>query len=461
MVHHFLRGSRFDPEILKQVTRPQEAEPLSKTVFRTAWIPIEHTKTTWLSVVLPLWILTVDQEALIALVGNRQEDAQKPLGVIKWHIEHNQLLKADFPELQPDYKAGWSETRIFVARRSRVKDPSIQTTGITGTIQGSRLDVVLGDDVQNRQRAISQVKNQADQENWQEIIENRVVDGGICGCYGTLQTNGDLVATLSRSPGYEHLHLAAYDYQGTYGPKGDPLWMSTERLQAARARQGERRFARKYLNDAKDEGGKQLKAEWLRFVARNEIPWTYLDWFAGVDPATGEAEVSDPDEYAICYGGRDRRDGVVYLLGFRASYEWGILQGTEALEKLHREKGLKKVAIESVAFQVAAKQYIWQNTGIPAYKSNTTKSKEIRFENMAVLFETGRVLVYDQGEGIFAEDKEDKESFFDQWIDFPEGRHDDRLDACEKMLEAAMSIRVFQPKSNPNTREALRGATFQ
>lgn len=459
MVRHILEGSRFDPEILKQVARPEEARELATTAYRTMWVPIEHAKTTWVSITLPLWILAVDQETKICLIGNRAEDAQKSLGPIRWHLENNQLLRADFPELRPDYKAGWSEERIFVVRRDRSKDPSIQTTGITGTIQGARLDVIFGDDVQDRKRALSEVMNQADQENWQEIIENRVVDGGICATYGTLQTSRDLVATMSRSPGYSHLHLSAFDETGRYGKVGEPIWMTQERLAQARARQGERRFARKYLNDAKDEGGKQLKAEWLKFVSRGDIDWNGAQYFAGVDPATGEAESADPDEYVICYGIRET-SGRIVVLGFRASRRWGIMEGTRELAAIHRKHAFRKVAIESVAFQVAQKQHIWAETDIPAYKSPTSKSKDIRFENMAALFDVGKVVVYDRGEGVFGEDDPDSENFYDQWIDYPEGRHDDRLDACEKMLEAASLTFRPPPPREGKTRELLNTARF-
>lgn len=461
MVYHLLAGSRFDPELLKQVRRPEDAKELAETAFRTLWVPIEHAKTTWLSVVIPLWILVVDQETKGALIGNRQEDAMKPLAVIKWHIEHNQLLRADFPELREDRKAGWSEERIFVQRRDRTKDPSIQTAGITMTIQGARLDWVFGDDVQDRKRAISETMNHNDQENWQEINENRIVDGGIISSYGTLQTSRDLTATLSRRPGYRHLHLSAYDDQGRYGPVGEPIWMPRKRLEAALARQGTRRFARKYLNDAKDEGGKQLKAEWITIVRREEIPWKELTYYAGIDPATGEAETSEPDEYVICVVGRDRKHRA-YVLGFYASYDWDIVQGTKELARLHRTKPFRRVAVESVAFSVAFKQHIWANTGIPAYKSPTTKDKATRFETMGAVFETQRAFLFEDAPGAFGRDtgEREDESFWDQWIDFPEGRHDDRLDACEKGLEAAFGGRRAVEPLDEETKDLLRSATL-
>ncbi len=465
MVHHILEGSRFDPKILAKYPRPEDAKAHSETVFKTAWIPIEHAKTTWISIVLPLWMLAVDQETQGYLIGNRQSDAIKPLGVIKWHIERNQLLRAEFPELRPDEVAGWSDSRIFVERKSRSKDPSINTTGITGTIQGARLDYVFGDDVQDRTRALSEVKNQADQEMWQEIIENRVVEGGICATYGTLQTGRDLTATMSRSEGYSHMHLSAIS-DGRYGPVGEPIWMTKERLAKARKRQGERRFARKYLNDATDEGGKLLKANLLTFVSHAKIPWDTLTYFAGVDPATGETEVAEPDEYAIAWGGKTPA-GVVYLLGTMGSSDWNIADGTKQLAKLHKDKGLLRVAVEAVSFSIAAKQDIWRTTNVPAYKSPSgNKTKELRFETMSVHFESDRVLVYEGGPGIFSNDEPDdegriSESFYDQWIDFNEGPHDDRLDAVEKMLEAAM-ISAAPPGEHSDTmREALAGATLQ
>lgn len=460
MMQHIVSGSRFDPAIVAEYPNPTDAKAHSHTAFRTAWIPIEHAKTTWISIVLPLWALAMDQETQICLIGNRQKDAMKPLGVIKWHIENNQLLRADFPELRQDEAQGWSDDRIFVERKSRSKDPSIQTSGITGTIQGTRLDMILGDDVQDRTRALSDVKNQADQENWQEIIENRVVDGGVCATYGTLQTSRDLNAMLSRSEGYKHMHLAARDTEGKYGPVGAPLFLTEERIASAQKRQGARRFARKYMNDAKDEGGKLLKAELLHFVTSNDVPWDRLTFYSGADPATGESEQAEPDEYAIGIVGKEA-SGQAYLVATYGSSKWNIAEGTKQLDKLHTKWNFRKAAIEAVAFSVAAKQHIWQTTGIPAYKSPTTKSKHIRFETMSALFEVKRVLVVEDGPGIFPNpDNEDEECFYDQWIDFDEGRHDDRLDAVEKACEAAMiSATIPEPKSD-KIREALSKASF-
>lgn len=463
MVYHLLRGSRYDPEHLKEYPNPQaqESRDASTTAFRTAWIPIEHAKTTWLSITLPLWVLAIDQEAMIALIGNRQKDAMKPLGVIKWHIEHNQLLRADFPELQPDFTMGWSDERIFVERKSRSKDPSIQTSGITGTIQGTRLDFVLGDDVQDRTRALSEIKNQADQENWQEIIENRVVDGGVCATYGTLQTSRDLNATLSRSPGYEHMHLAAIDEEGRYGPPGEPLFLSKARIAAAQKRQGARRFARKYMNDAKDEGGKLLSANLLHFVTKEQVPWQHLTYFAGIDPATGESEQADPDEYAIAIIGRDDRSAQAYLLATYGSSSWNLAEGTKQLQSFHNKWGFRRVAVEAVAFSIAAKQDIWRETNVPAYKSPTSKSKHMRFESMSHLFEVKRILVVEDGAGIMPSvDDDDAENFYDQWIDFDEGRHDDRLDAVEKACEAAMISATVPQEKSAQIREALSKASF-
>lgn len=460
MVQHLLEGSRFDPEILKQVQRPEEAAELATTAYRTLWIPIEHAKTTWLSVVIPLWIVCIDQESKGALIGNRIDDAMKPLAVVKWHLENNQLLRGDFPEVVPDKKAGWSDERIFVQRRDRTKDPTIQTSGITGTIQGARLDWVFGDDVQDRRRALSEAYNLSDQENWQEVIENRVVDGGICATYGTLQSGRDLTATMSRSPGYKHMHLSAYDDEGRYGKKGSPIWMTRERLELARSRQGERRFARKYLNNAKDEGGKLLKAAHFKTVTSQQVHWQGAHWYAGVDPATGESESSDPDEYTITYGIKEP-SGRAVVCGVLGSYNWGMYEGTQKLDALHKQKHFTKVAIESVAYQVAVKQQLWRETSIPAYKSPTSKSKEMRFESMGVLFEIGRAVILESGPGIYESDIEDsEENLFDQWIDFNEGRHDDRLDSTEKFLEAALGAYVLLDPVDEETRELLSGATF-
>lgn len=65
-------------------------------------VPIEHGKSKWCSEVLPLWFICRDRNVRMALFSNTARQAEGFLRRISWHIEYNERLKRDFPEIQPD-----------------------------------------------------------------------------------------------------------------------------------------------------------------------------------------------------------------------------------------------------------------------------------------------------------------------------------------------------------------------
>ena len=81
--------------------------------------------------------------------------ASANLGVVKWHIENNELLAHDFSDAQgrplvyPDpEEQTWRADAMVVNRHGTYKDPTWQAKGLDSKgIHGRRLDWLLGDDV--------------------------------------------------------------------------------------------------------------------------------------------------------------------------------------------------------------------------------------------------------------------------------------------------------------------------
>ena len=74
------------------------------------------------------------------------------LAGIKSDIEHNPWVRAVFPNLRPGTKRGqnkWSELSIHVERDDDLTDPSLQIYGLSSKILGSRLDLIIIDDLLN------------------------------------------------------------------------------------------------------------------------------------------------------------------------------------------------------------------------------------------------------------------------------------------------------------------------
>lgn len=132
--------------------------------YRKITMPRETGKTTLVTQGYVIQRIIKNREVAIQLCNEKEQTAKDILSAVKHEFEHNELLRALFPEvIPPDFNdTVWSASRIIVNRTSGRKEPTVYVTGVGGTVTGMHPDVILVDDMISRE-----AMENARSGNWQ------------------------------------------------------------------------------------------------------------------------------------------------------------------------------------------------------------------------------------------------------------------------------------------------------
>lgn len=159
-------------------------------------LPPYHAKTQVWTVNYCVWRLMRDPNVRIAVVSQTQQFAKKIIHQVKQILELPQYrqLHADFMPEGGWQGAGWTKTEIYLSGVDRAQnDPSLQALGLGGQIYGSRLDVILCDDLVTSKN-VHTYKELADWIGAE--VANRMDDDGVLHVLGTRMGANDLYSEL-------------------------------------------------------------------------------------------------------------------------------------------------------------------------------------------------------------------------------------------------------------------------
>lgn len=222
------------------------------------WSHIESGKTSQLTIARTLWRLGRDPSLRIAIISNTAGQADKILGAIKKYIESSERLHKVFPNLRPGDK--WTNSAISVRRPTISKDASIQATGLHGNILGSRLDLIVLDDILDYENTRTS-SGREDTWGWlQASVFSRLTDRGRLLCVGTAFHPDDALHRMAKLPGFKAFRYPVLDDEGnSRWPQRWPL----ERIEAAKVRLGPLEFARQLRCLARSDDESRFKKEWI------------------------------------------------------------------------------------------------------------------------------------------------------------------------------------------------------
>lgn len=159
--------------------------------------PPYFAKTQVWSTNYALWRMLKDPNVRIAIVSQTQVFAKKILHQIKSYLELPQFAKmhaAFMPEGGWEGTGGWTKTEIYLSGADQGhKDPTVQCLGLGGQIYGSRLDVVILDDLVTGKN-VHQFKEIADYVGTE--VASRVDEDGVLHVLGTRMGANDLYSEL-------------------------------------------------------------------------------------------------------------------------------------------------------------------------------------------------------------------------------------------------------------------------
>lgn len=424
-------------ELFDMVEAP--APPDGKREIRAE--PREHGKSTVMDLIVILWWLATKRKMFPVLVSDTATQAEGQMQAVIFELEENELLREDFPHLRPKLDAKnqfekWTDTEIHLASGQMVF-----AAGAGKSLRGTkrhqhRPDAVIVDDLENDENVAT--KGQRDKlDNW-FLRALMSIGTEACDFYivGTILHYDSLImrrakeekaaAEFGGSPVWNVLIKAAEDAEG------NPLWperWSRERLAAKRREIGSIAYAQEFLNDPSKREGKLFKEEWFNWYSLGNRPGNLTE-FMGIDPSAGEKEQSD--FIGICSVGTDR-EGRLYP-GRVIETKLTFAQMINTIIALGEHINPARICVESNFFQKVLSQELIRRSAeeklfLPFAEQKTIRDKVTRFMSLSALAEAGLIWL--------EEGNPEHQRLLDQMLEFPDGAHDDLIDAFDFAVQAA------------------------
>ena len=379
--------------------------------------PRSHAKTECLGVNYPSMLIGSNRDIRILLVSNTSTQASALVRQIRLRMESDEKYRSLFGNLEED-SVLWSDEAILVKRSKIMKDPTVSGVGVLGPIIGRRADLIICDDVVDKENAATPTQRDKVESWFKEVLIPVLEPDGKMILIGSTYHYDDLYARLEKNPRFIVRKYKAIQKDGS------PLWPERwplNKLEEKRAEMGSILFNSQYQSDPSGLQGLFFKDEWLCYY--DLVPQN-LRIYQGVDVAIGDSP--ENDYFVIATVGKDQANNY-YLLD--------ILRGhltfpdqIKAVLNQHQKWKPEKVGIESVAYQKSLSQAAYNVRPLPIIEVKTTKSKTERMAALTAYFESGHFHI-----------KREMEAFRTEYLQFPKGEHDDQLDAVEFAVQTSYS----------------------
>lgn len=283
------------------------------------WAHFESGKTTQLSIGRVLFELAKNPNLRIAIVSRAAKGAKKIIRSIKSYIEKSVELHELFPDLKRhvDPTMPWSSEALTVNRDTMGKDPSVQACGLHGQIVGSRIDILILDDILDFE-VTNTVERRNDVKTWVEsslftrlTAESKVI------IVGNAWHEDDLMHVCVDTKGFRAVRFPIYvggvdkandngepwanDGRRRKQPKRVISWPANwteERIAQTRLDLGELEFARKMLCIARNDDMQRFKLAWVHVAYKAGVGFELVH---SIEPTPGRVE-RVPNGYQVFTG---------------------------------------------------------------------------------------------------------------------------------------------------------------
>jgi len=347
----------------------------------------------------------------------------------------------------------WTDAAWTVRGVDLGKDVTCLAMSLGSVRAGARLDELVADDPVGAQENLTAAGRAKALETYLTVVDPMVTPAGKRIFLGTRRHEDDIYAELIRR-GWPNLTYKAI------GDDGTALWpdyWSLERLEAKRAELGSAIFDLQYQNDPAGMGGNIFKRDWFEWV--EAVPAGARR--VGLDLASSKSERSDYT--AAVEVVEDIADNTLYFVGaFAARLEEGHRRwltgqnddgtlvetvganppgprllwpikllppgfcGASGYPEVPRQ--LSALNIEATQHQSTFVREMLSRTRLPARPVHPDSDKVTRARTLAARFEGRKVNFLRGGPGM-GTGPTDPGEFARQLLAFPNGEHDDLVDA--------------------------------
>lgn len=267
------------------------------------WGHPESGKSQQIAVGRVLWELGKNPNLRIVVISATESLAKKLITTVRQYIERSEELHLVFPNLRAMPKrAGtpWSVTALTVERTVISKDPSLQAVGIGSNILGSRIDVLVLEDIltYKNTRSVPQLE-----ETYRWVTGTpfgRLTDHARVWAVTNAWNPDDAMEKLVSERGFKG---ARFPVSSADGVSAWPKRFPPARLALIRKDLGAVEYARQMLCIARDESEARFKREWIEVGLDRGRGYVLIDRvdelpdgfaiFHGVDLAVSRKDSAD------------------------------------------------------------------------------------------------------------------------------------------------------------------------
>lgn len=432
------------PHIHGEVCRLLEnpAQRRTKFVLPRGWL-----KTTACTISYPMWRAINNPNIRVLLAQNNRDNARKKLKVIRDQFEHNQLLRALFPEILPSSSSQWTADSLCLTRTQHHPESTFECVGVRGQTTSRHYNIIIEDDT------VAPDFDELGEETlapshddvrkaiaWHSLclplLTNPSTDEIVV--VGTRWYEIDLMSHIEKNePQYVTVERSCReDADGNSDPRGVVTY--PERFDADVLREYENTlgpyfFSTLMLNRPVCIGDMLFRNEW--FPIYEELPPRQsLYVYTTVDPATDpqlSTSRSDTLDYSVVMTcGKDMITGDIYVLEyFRERCNPGDMSAA-IFDHVIRWKPIV-VGYEDVAYQRSLDYWLKELMRsrdqffiLEPIKRGTKKSKETHIMGLHPMAAAGVIHLRSYMKELLTE-----------FLSFPRGAHDDLIDCLSMQTQ--------------------------
>ena len=400
-------------------------------------VPRGHLKSTLITVGYATQQIVKNPNIRILIRSATWQMAVDFLTEIKNNLTKNEELIRLYGNLA-EGATEWSADRITLARTDlNIKGPTVWASGIEGNLTGSHPDLIIDDDLVNRENVATIEQQQKVILKYKDTLDLLEPKHGQYICIGTRWSEGDLYGWILDKengilPSYDVMVKRAYEGDLETGIGFTALWPEKFDQRELKMRQREKgwyEFSSQYLNDCIPDEAATFKRSWLKYFELEDVKGKELMKCIVVDPAISVKK--DADFTAMVVAGIDTF-GNIFILDLARGH-WMPSQILQALFHLSELWHPQTIAIETVAYQKALAYALRDEMQkrkrflpIKELQPND-RTKDQRIRGLQPLYEKGSVFHRKQHPLTWA--------FEAELVSFPRGKNDDLIDAAAYLTD--------------------------
>jgi len=299
------------------------------------------------------------------------------------------------------------------------------TAGVGGAITGKGASIFIIDDpVKNAEQANSTTYREKAKDWYRSTAYTRLTPDGAIILIQTRWHEDDLGGWLLNESNdeWDIVRLPAIDSEGK------ALWpdhFDINKLNEIKGELGDYWFNAMYQQNPMPAEGAVLKRNWIQYYEPGSIDFAPATTLTGWDLAISMKDTAD---YTVSCTAKVMPNNNIYIIDWTREHINGPDQMNAVINQYDRHQPMI-VGVETNAYQAALPQFILQRRQIPIKNMPTFKDKMTKIISGFTMFEQGKVYLPLE-HPLLGE-------FENEFVRFPNGTHDDMLDATNMIIELA------------------------